>query len=247
MASMHLLKDATDAIQRNLGLLAAYTGVTLVAGGLLMAWRIALDFEWVPLETPWRQAATLAIGMVVIVPYAAAQAVLLSRFGQDIDRPLWKVSGNRDALTRFFGLWYTLSLIPLVTRVGADYVGAVWAEAAMGVLLTLLLAYFLLGIFLVPVGAAIMFFGRAEWRLVPEALAPLGRQFPGTLILLMPGIVQFILFECIQDPERNLPLALVSAAAVYVIVSYLDCFAFAATWVLCIVDRETPEEQDFDF
>jgi hypothetical protein len=32
-----------------------------------------------------------------------------------------------------------------------------------------------------------------------------------------------------------------------VALGYLDCLAFAATWVLCIVDRESPDEIDLDF
>jgi len=183
---------------------------------------------------------------------AFAQTIVFSRLGRDIDRPLWKVRTDREAMKRFFMMWalFNLTANGLLRLANIDYGdGEVIAINSL-----LFYAGLAALIVCVPFGACIMFVGRVSSRTIAESLAPLGRQ-PGrtgaVFAVVLFQIVVFLLFMSVlvgsgeQRPSLLAGLAIpLASGAVQV---YLDCLAFAATWHLCMVDRETVDEIDLDF
>lgn len=238
-----ILLQAIQAVQRNISALGLYLLFTVPASALVLAGNV-----WMGTPVP---DAPLTFGILVyevvcsallVGMYALAQALAFSRMGRAIDRPLWKCPGDREALKRYFPLWLLLNIVAVLSQHLGAWIPAVMDNEAatmpMFWLMALVMATYL------PFGAAIMFAGRPEWSRLGESLAPLGRQWPKTLsICLFSGVVYILLIVLIMQNQEQKWIQPV----LDVISGYFDCLIFAATWLVCIMDRQTPQDDDFDY
>jgi hypothetical protein len=198
------------------------------------------------------QILEIAMFLVFVHAIALAQTLAFSRLGREIDRPLWKVRTDRDAMKRFFMMWALINL----TAMGLHRLSQIDFGSGDVVSINYLLLYGGLGATLVsvPFGACIMFTGQVSSRTLGESLAPLTRQ-PGRTALVF-GIMLFqviahdLFVSLLIGSENQTPSLLARLAAGLAsgaVQVYLDCLALAATWHLCMVDRETVDEIDLDF
>lgn len=238
---MDVLRQAIDAVQRNLAALAIYLVITVGANTLALVCVHLLGgpFEN-PFESPRIAAFTVFVYLLLTVVFAVASAIAFARFGKELDKPLWKCASDWEALRRFFLIWFALQILVFVIDI-VFMLAATYEYATPAVL-----AYFgRLAVFVlaVPAGAFLMFPGGIDRKDLGGAFRPLVRQFPNVfMVLLAYGAV--VLFLEYTD-ARGLPLWIRPALAI--VSGYFDCVVFCAIWIVCIIDRQNPEEDDLDF
>ena len=221
-----LLSVGVSALQNVFNMVVAGEILFSPGGGGLRVYRFGMDLF-------------LAAGS------SAAAVAGFSRLGRAIDRPVWKVAGDREAFARFFVWWFivSLSFVTLFSLLGLV------SDAAPGSSgrLLLKLAFFLMFLFAVPVGACVMFSGRLVWRDLAQDLAPLVHQWPRTAAVLFVNYLMFAAYLAVaallvERPELRtrqwgtLLLEVPFAAG--------DCFVFAATWLICMTHRREVEERN---
>jgi hypothetical protein len=242
---VHIIRDAINAVQQNLLPLAIYLFVSLITGALGLGWHLLQEHGIVQLEASSLLTANLVVDLLLSVCYAATQSIVFGRMGRRIDRPLWRLADDREALRRFFSQWLVLNLILVVPIRIAEHMQEGSGEETMGI--SLLLLYLLLVVLVVPVGACIMFTGGFRFAGLGESLAPLGHQLPTTLVVVFVNALQIPLLMIGFDMAGNTPVGMVGWLAICVIAGYIDCVVFAATWLLCMADRDAMEDIDLDF
>ena len=248
---MEFIRAAVDAVQRNLPALALYTVALLLAtvGGQAAYWG-ALQYLQMDPKTYWTGPGAILTMVVVSAVFAVPRTAAFAWMGRDIDKPLWRVRDDWDAIKRFYLLWLMLDLA----------MSAVWQFTAMLYWADNPLALFgkavsiMLSMLIIPVGGCIMFSGHMQWRHLPEILAPLTRQLPKTGILVAAGFIQVWLLShismLVSSPTEEFPQPFdhfAVTAALMLINSYLDCLIFAGVWLLCMADRDSPDDIDMDF
>lgn len=240
---MRILGDAVEAVQRNLYALALYVAVTV---GFSIAGQVVNYLMGGPPENPYASGAwtayLLGLDVVFLVAIGLAQAVVFSRLGKDIDRPLWKIEGDVEAVKRYFVLWVALN-----TGATALDKAALWSHTVLGndaLTATLTLFHAVVIVVHIPIGAAIMFLGPFEWRKLPECLRPLWRQFPQTLVVVLFNGVWFGFFVFLLAQTQSQQWL---RPALQVVFAYVDCVVFSATWLICMLGRQEPEEIDLGF
>lgn len=250
---MEILRDAAQAVQRNLSALFQY--LAFIAGYSLMmsALRVYVLSRFGPEDASMlKNISVLAVLLAGTAWIAAAQALVFTRMGREIDKPLWKVRDAAEGFRRFYMLWFEFNLI--VHTLNWVLIVNVDSPAFQVFKLVALLAFLSAAIVLVPFGACIMFHGRFSWETLGESLAPLAKQFPRALPIFLVTFIQIYLGFYIGvrlEPDTAEPTLLDLTTAIQlatdVALGYLDCLAFAATWLVCVVDRESPDEIDLDF
>ncbi|MCC6697397.1 MAG: hypothetical protein IT365_17335 [Candidatus Hydrogenedentes bacterium] len=249
---MQLVRDAAEAVQRNLSSFALYMGVLIAANAVPTLVSLPLRSSDPSSASLTLQLLDVALLIVMIHVFALAQAVVFSRLGREIDRPLWKVRDDREALRRFFVLWAVVNLVlyGILHLANVDY-----GNGEMhSINYVLALATLAVALCAVPFGACMMFTGSARFRLLGESLAPLAKQPGKTAVVIGITLFQFLLFIVFsqaavggEGQETPILKELLIASASAVVQAYLDCLAFAATWLLCMTDRDTVDEIDLDF
>ncbi|NIA13305.1 MAG: hypothetical protein GWP08_04435 [Nitrospiraceae bacterium] len=241
---MNILVHAIQAVQQNLSALGVYLAITVPAGILLhIANYLANQSPGAnPYTNPKLIAYQVVASLFLAVTYAIASAIAFSRLGKSIDRPLWKISGGREALRRFFPMWLLL-FIPLLC---IDHLTA-WASVppvkhnlAGLAFLTMLVAHAVV----IPIGACIMFHGSAERAHLREALRPLARQFPPSAVILFLGGMMFVFVILLIDATHTQRWLW---PAIDIVSGYFDCLIFSGVWLICMMDRQMPEDNDFEF
>jgi hypothetical protein len=243
---MRVLVEAAQALPQNARAAAVYVLLCTGTNALKRTTDAVLASESVPLLVPSAQSAyDFAMSLFIAVGFTLASVLGFSRLARQLGRPLWKVDGDGEALSRFFMPWLLLCLAMVTTiRLMSQFLQE-QPDSVPGELLKFV--FFSLFIFSVPVGACIMFSGHFAWRDLPGSLAPLVRQFPLTLAVAFvnfialvyvlslpdvlrqwPGLDKATWFECLADA----PLSLV------------DCYVFAVTWFICTRDRREMEERN---
>ncbi len=249
---MQYVREAAQAVQRNLTsflLYAAILGVLDILTILALA-----PFEPGKGEPVTLTFRLLDVGQLLVAVHvgAFAQTVVFSRLGRDIDRPLWKVRTDGEALKRFFMMWALINL----TAYGLYRLAAMdFGDGDVTVINYLLLFTGLAALLVsIPFGACIMFTGRVSSRTIGESLAPLTRQPGRTSVIFAIVLVQLILFDVTRqllvsggDAGPSLLARIGVGLTSDILQTYLDCLVFAATWQLCMVDRDTVDEIDIDF
>ncbi|HNR34779.1 MAG TPA: hypothetical protein PKO36_06340 [Candidatus Hydrogenedentes bacterium] len=241
---MDILLQAVQAVQKNVSALGLYLLCTVPASALVLAGNVWMGMEG---DSGAAVSGTLVAYQAgsdafLIAAYALAQSLAFSRMGRQIDRPIWKCPGDREAIRRYFPLWIILNIV----AVGSQRL-VVWLPALMDDESAAMPVFWLMAIVMavyLPVGAAVMFAGKPDWRQLGEALAPLGRQWTKTLsICFFSGVIYFLLVILIlQNQSQNWIHPVID-----VISGYFDCVIFCATWLLCMLDRQMPQEDDLDY
>lgn len=241
---MEILLQAVQAVQRNVPALGLYLLFTIPASALVLAGNLWMGD--VKPDTPVTSAMLayeVAGDAFLVVVYAFAQSVVFARLGRVLDRPLWKCPTDGEALKRFFGLWVLLNMAAILVQRLEGWIPALMdSEAAIGPMFWL--TAFFMAVY-VPFGATVMFAGKPHWRELGETLGPLGRQWPKALsVFFFSGVAYILLrlFVTLQPESQRWLLP-----AFDVIAGYFDCLIFCATWIVCMYDRQAPQDDDFDY
>jgi hypothetical protein len=182
---------------------------------------------------------------------ALLQALIFSRMGRAIDRPLWKCAGHADAARRFFMPWFLLNLIGTVLQ--QLQINAQGLDDAGAALFTeFLFMVFYVGA--VPIGAAVMYFGGLEWARLGDALAPIGRQLrhvvPVFVLMAASYVLHFLLVALLMGVlgQTGVDGAVVLPALAIGVPAFVECLAFAVMWRVLMLDRDTAMYEDpYDF
>lgn len=239
---MSFLGEALRAVNRNpvplVMIMVAYVVIGAVNIGVIEYTGLG-DDDTDP--TPASQALLFGSELLAAFIYALVQAVAFARIGAEIDRPLWKIESDGEALRRFFALWLILNLIVfLLQRLSTQAATVYESPALAGPLFMVALLALILA---VPAGAAIMFFGRPGKEETSQAFRTLFNQFPRTLGVLLLNFLIIVVVVSLSQPDT----APVWARPIFGVVgAYGDCYIFAATWIVCMYDREESEEDNSD-
>ncbi|HQE83122.1 MAG TPA: hypothetical protein PLM14_08980 [Candidatus Hydrogenedentes bacterium] len=240
-----IIPEAFRAIVGNPRALGLYAGLTMGVSSVKLAVMYALTGSAIP-EDPELSIRLLEFcsDLVLAGVWAFAQTVAFSWMGQDLDRPLWRIRGIGDAMKRFFSIWLMLNLLIIMLGNVAGKLLAADNDDPTGQFMLLL--FLVLQVIAIPVGAAIMFHGELKWKELGQSLAPLGRQLFSTLLLVgFSGcalvVILFFLLPATVGHLWARPLIDIPGGLA-------DCVVFAATWAICIMDRESEDTtDDFDF
>lgn len=239
---MQLLNEAFRAVQRNLGALLAYiffSALMSFARVLSNKWFEALDKETV---SPFVENGFPIISNVLIAAgYALLLSVVFARMGREIDRPFWKVESDREAIRRFFQLWFILILISILF---GDIVGQLIVHSPDdGQIFSIL---WLCGnSFLILIGGAIMFQSHCRKDEIAQAMGTLLHQLPLTLLA---ALVSFFFNSLVIEIMRAGILPDLATPILDIIDGYGTCLVFAFIWLICMRHRdEESEDEDFDF
>ncbi len=244
---MQVIKEAVNAVQRNIGPLVIYLVCAVLLGELFVGFQLLEKREVIQLESPDKELCLLVLQVLLAIGFATVQCIVFARMGREIDYPLWKITGDREALSRFFGLWIALGLVVVILQQLTMLLGGGEAGDAHPLALLPFFGVFVAVVAGVPVCACLMFWGKVEAGHILEALAPLGRQFGIAFPFLALGLVVWPLAGLIVAPEGKLAFVIASAAIVYAVLGYIECLVFAGIWIVCKIDRDTIEEPDLDF
>ncbi|MDK1020998.1 MAG: hypothetical protein QGD90_05125 [Candidatus Hydrogenedentes bacterium] len=241
---MAILRAAFQALQQNYGPLLFYIGVAFA----VYSARLSLDTLVI---APRSEEITenilrlysIAIDIVAVAVVAMAQTIAFSRMGREIDKPMWRVADDLDAVRLFYKLWLLLGLVNVAAVRFRDILFRGTEEAPVQLILVMM---WLLGaVLLIFFGSAVMFYGRVGRQEVTEAVTTMARQLPYVLLIATVGFF-FRLF--LINLQLDLPLW--ARPALAIADGYLDCFLFASMWLVCIYHRDEydhPDDDDFDF
>lgn len=249
-----MLKRAAEALQRYVPAVLLYLGVAGVTSVVVSLVQAAIRAYVPDLDTRApTEVHAINAGLIVALSIVAAvvQAVVFSRIGRDLDRPLWKVRDDREALQRFSAMWFELNLIVNATFWLSSVNARIESMKGLAILLELLGLAMLL--FLVPIGACMMFHGTFSWGRLGEGLAPLGRRIGQAMPVFLATFVQVLLYVILSadlpdDHEAvHIALSITARALRDIGIAYIDCVVFVAVWLVCKEDRDSPDEIDLDF
>jgi len=242
---MDAFRAGLQAVSRNARLVIAYIAVSIVLA--LASGGVDSLFLTGPLEgvhETIKRCVDLGVRIWDSAAYAALNAIVFSMLGADIDRPLWRYHGWRDALRRFFTPWFLLALtyiliFRIIIWLGIDHPAAQF-------LLTLACIFFTLHI---PVGIAIMHQGKFEWRYFLEAVTPLAAQLPRMIIPIIAALYLFLMAfvsggATRPDAEGSLEW-LWRSALLQVVGGAFVCAIAATTWCVLMLHRDEADD-DFD-
>ncbi|MBX7254763.1 MAG: hypothetical protein K1Y02_00280 [Candidatus Hydrogenedentes bacterium] len=249
---MQFLRNAIDAVQRNLLPVGIYCGAAALAV-LLSSMADAAVLQQTGMDNKDLQigAYGLLSSLFFIAVLAAVRCVVFARMGKEIDKPLWRIRDDWEATKRFLPMWILLDFVTFAAmwlRNPELYGGKLNAISAICHIVALVM-----NIATVPIGACIMFTGHFQWQRLSEALSPLSRQLQQSGIVLAVCVFQLVVHDAVAShilsiSETPGPLdGLPHRIALIAVMAYLECVIFAAVWLLCMADRETPNDIDFDF
>jgi len=240
---LEILQRAIQAVQRNLFALALYLLITVGASAAGTAVNGVLGS---PQESAYSKGTLflcgLAIAAFLTVACAAAQTIAFARFAKDMDRPLWRIRDDREALQRYFLLWLFLNACVTALQQLSFSVSALFDNDDMGIVPGWLLMF--ASAVCTPLGAAMMFHRTADWRKIGEVLTPYRRQFSKILMLCCLNGILFLFMLALLFMTASQPWV---RLAIDVIFGYFDCVVFCAAWFICMLDRQAPEDTDFEF
>ena len=230
-------------MQDNLRALAVYLLITVGASavGLVGNVLVAGEGEKAVVSGP-ALVYQFGLDVFLVVAYSLAQCIAFARMGKEMDRPLWKVADDREAIRRFFKLWVALNAALLALLRLSEWTHVILDNEELASVFFTLFTF--AGVVHLPAGACIMFFGRFEWHKLGECLSPLANEWPKTLVVLfLSGFLLFLSFYLIAATGSQKWLR----PLIDIILGYFDCLIFAAVWLICITDRDSPRESDIDY
>lgn len=248
---MQILREALLSIRTNLFSVAGYAAVCAIANAMYalsilfmqVTGRITPDESLPPIYE-------FTSDVILSIIYALAQTIFFSRIGREIDKPLWKIEGDYDALKRFFRIWLLLQLVTLALMRLSLWHSVFLALFPWAYIVT------------IPVGACLMFEKASKWSEVPQCMQPLIGNFFPTLLVLFINFVSLVIQlyyagifgdirQALNESALTLSAALIntalSAIALQTIASFVDCLVFAGTWHICRMNRDASPNSDLDF
>ena len=234
-----MLRDAFRAVHENVGALLLFLMVDMpltfvVAAGnefYLEPRREAMDERVLGL-------VQIGIDVLQVFVYAAIVSIVFSRLARNIDRPLWKVHGDGDALARFFPMWLLLTFICVAfLRFGQTFFES-GQEDFGGVLQVIGM---LLITMVIPFGAIVTFLGNGRGEDLRVAVSILPRVIDRFLLAMLIGFFQFNLMAELYTSEGTEYWMRPLIAALDV---YMDCVVFSYIFLACREQRDLEEPID---
>jgi hypothetical protein len=244
MTARALLQDAVDAMRRNAGVVI---GFVLAAMGIELAFRLAgiplaglVDEDDVP---GWARAYEVTLQVAQAAGFSVLTAAAYARLGKDIDRPLWKCASDLEAVRRFFMTWFTLNLIVVLV-----YRLQFMAFRAENRDLVLLLEFMSMIVFsvLTPAGACIMYHGGLDRAGLGVSLKPITRQFALAFLATFLGFLGYFFLNVVRVLDPMIHTRIILPVLVTIPLALLDALVFCTMWRICMVNRDTPEEDADD-
>jgi hypothetical protein len=237
---LEVLAESLRNVRAHLGTVGLYIALWLPAGLLAVGAAFLRPSDPAAPLDPARQSAFFMVDLVYAALHALAASVAFSRLGRELDKPLWKVPTDGEAVRRFFMLWFTMLLaLTAADRVAFMVARTTGEETFYLVALMLLLVG---NAFMFVAGACVMFHGRHEWSELGEALGPVGRFPAHTMLFVLLGFAAYmVLVLAIQGLPRGLQLLPMLVSTL------VDCIIFAGAWQVCRIHRDAPPANDFDF
>lgn len=240
ISTLGFITEAFRAVQRNLFALFIYV---VVAVGVNTLWLVGRSLLFGEIDDDTNKALLHGVEfgaeLVLAVAFSVAQSIAFARIGAEMDKPLWKVTTDSEALKRFFSLWLLLNLICFAIVRFHVQVATVSDDPNLAGPLFVL--YLMALVVVVPIGACVMFQGRFGGHEVGRSFQILLNQLPRTVALLFFNflIIVFILSaaQTKEFPKWAFPL-------LDVISVYADCIVFAGAWLICMHDRQEREDED---
>lgn len=234
-----MLRDAFRAVHENFGALLLFLIVDLP---LTMGVASLNEFYVEPRSERLgdQLVGLIQTGEVVlqVLVYAAVASMVFSRMAKNIDRPLWKVHGDGDALARFFPMWLLLFIVS-VAVIQFGTLSLTRGEENLGGALQF--TGILLLITVIPFGAIVTFLGNGRGEDVRVALSILPRVADRFLLAMLIGFVQISIIQSFLFAESTefWMKPLISAFDVY-----LDCVVFSYIFLACREQRDLEEPID---
>lgn len=241
--TVQFLREAFRALENNLRPVLLYCAVALLLGAIHIA---VVYYVFNPMEqagnTDWLPLYTIGLLIALSAVGALADSVFLAQIGREVDKPMWRVSNDADAVRLFYGLWLFLRLINLAYSQFVQLVATDTSEAFTQVMF--ILSYLVLATVIVAFGAAVMFYGRVRTEEISQAFATLSHH-PGPIALII--LVGTVFGYVILDLMARLPVFAVPLVSI--LDGFVTCLIFAFTWLVCVYHRDHFEhdEDDFDF
>lgn len=181
-------------------------------------------------------AVDLAIKLLYAAAISVLYAVLFATLGRAIDRPLWKCEVPIEAVRRFFMPWFILNLVmTLLINVQGNASSRDVSDAIE-------ILQFLLGPFIIPLGACVMHRGALNWEEIGPTLAPIGRQLRLFIAVLWLGMLlyffQQIAAELLPGGPDALAQRVVAAALADIPIWLIEAVIFCMAWRICMLDRD---------
>lgn len=245
---MPVLLEAWKALRRQPVALLGY-----LAAAMLVVGPIYFSDAWVAGAYPkealpgWLPLLSTAQDVLLLLGVSAAQAVFFAMLGREMDRPLWRCLGHRDALSRFFVVWLLANGI-IVLLIRLQVRAAVANLPELMVFLELL--NFFATILLPMVAASVMYQGRLVWSQLGEAFAPF-LQFPGLVFpVIFVHLTAYLTHAVLGGLMAGGGLSPLAQTLLILPVAFLDILAFAAMWRVCMHQRDhghRPDADPYDF
>lgn len=237
-----MVSEAFAAVQRNYRALILYLVATIGITSITLAIdTLIIDPRRDTLDVVYLRTFDFSADIVTAVVFALAQAIVFSKMGAEIDRPLWKISGVSESIRKFFSLWFILMLVNIALARFTERADESGYPAVAYVLSSCWLVWLVI---VVPLGSAIMFYGRPGLKEIRMAQETFARQFPRTLVVFLMALVIIVLFQALLSydfPKWTRPF-------LGMIDGYGDCLLFSCTWILCMLHRDDDgDDIDFDF
>ena len=221
-----MFAEAFHGLQQNLRTLLLYVGlIASYHSGLLLAYYKFIEPVEDTLDPRYLNAYTFGTTILTAFLLAIVQSIFFARFGRKIDRPFWKISGDWEAIKRFFKLWFLLNL---GIRALLSIPTAVLARTGNEELAAMLLVFTLgIAVLAVPFGSAVMFYGKLAQDEVKAAIHTLADQFLRLVVLMILAYCVAIVLSSILAAETMNPWL---SPLVFIVDAYIDCLVFCCVW-----------------
>lgn len=244
MTGRDLLQDAWKAIRRNQTLVITFV---LAAAGIELGFRLAaIPIAGLPDDAAvpgWARAYDLVLQIARAAVFSVLAAAVYARLGKDIDRPLWKCASDAEAVRRFFMTWFLLNLVVLLL-----FRLQFMAYRAENPDLVILLEFFIMLAIatLTPIGACIMYHGGLDWAHFGQSLRPIARQFGLAFLAILLSFLGYFLLNVARALDPEIHKGIIVPAGITIPLALLDALAFCVMWRVCMINRDTPEEDSDD-
>lgn len=243
MTHADFLRNAFRALLENFRAFLFYAAVALVLGIASVLFRVFIIAPMTDSASDTQLNLYLIafqIGHVAIT--MAAATVTFARIGREVDKPMWRVADDVDALRLFYRMWILIGLIGLVSM---QVVQLIASETSEPVTVDMFRVGFLVLIALLyAFGSCVMFYGRPGREEINQAFTTMSHHAGPVMMVCIIGVLAgFIL------PPLFVLLPLFLQPVVNVLDAYIDCFIFTFMWLVCIYNRDHYEhhEDDIDF
>ena len=98
----------------------------------------------------------------------------------------------------------------------------------------------------IPIGACIMYHGGLDWAHFGQSLKPIARQFGLAFLAIFLSFLGYFLLNVVRALDPEVHKGIIVPAGITIPLALLDALAFCVIWRVCMINRDTPEEDSDD-